>query len=144
MFSESSAEVERRIHSSLMRRKWVIVIVVLLVAGALTSAGLTAWQVYKLKFWRGPDAMFGDQHLKTTVALVELHKVRYGRYPEKLDDLKFLGDWDAIALNAVKYRVNPTGTRYCIEVERGWIAKPHLEIPPEFWKGTGFDPSLCR
>jgi hypothetical protein len=28
----------------------------------------------------GPDQMFGDQHLKTAVALIELHKVRYGHY----------------------------------------------------------------
>lgn len=127
-----------------MRRRTVIVIVAVLAAGALTTAGFSAWQFYKLKFWRGPDVMFGDQHLKTTVALVELHKVRYGRYPETLDDLKYLGDWDSIALSAVKYRVNAARTRYCVEVERGWVAKPHLDMPAEFWQGTGFDPSLCR
>ena len=25
------------------------------------------------------DAMLGDQHLKTAVALIELHEVRYGK-----------------------------------------------------------------
>jgi hypothetical protein len=28
----------------------------------------------------GPDNIFGDQHLKTAVALIKLHKVRLGRY----------------------------------------------------------------
>ena len=37
------------------------------------------------------DNEFGDQHLKTSVALIELHKVRYGRYPDSLSDLKFTG-----------------------------------------------------
>jgi hypothetical protein len=49
---------------------------------------------------------FGDQHLKTTVALVELHKVRYGKYPDSLSDLKFTGQWDQIALQSVRYYPN--------------------------------------
>ena len=40
------------------------------------------------------DRKFGDQHLKTAVALIELHKVRYGEYPETLDDLTYTGEWD--------------------------------------------------
>jgi hypothetical protein len=106
--------------------------------------GLAAWQIYKLQFWRGPDAQFGDQHLKTTIALVELHKVRYGRYPSQLSDLKFQGAWDPIATSAVSYRVNDAGTRYCVEVQRGWVGKPHIEMPAEFWQGTGYDSSLCK
>ncbi len=90
------------------------------------------------------DVQFGDQHLKTSVALVELHRVRYGRYPASLDDLKFLGSWDPIAVDAVAYHVNGDGTRYCIEVQRGWVGKPKLEMPAEFWQGTGYDRALCR
>lgn len=110
----------------------------------IAFGAFSAWQIYKLQFWRGPDAQFGDQHLKTTVALVELHKVRYGRYPETIRDLKFTGAWDPIAINAVSYRTNADGSRYCVEVERGWVGKPHLEMPPEFWRGTGYDRTLCR
>jgi hypothetical protein len=87
---------------------------------------------------------FGDQHLKTTVALVELHKVRYRRYPQTLSELKFLGAWDPIATTSVSYKVNAVGTRYCVEVQKGWVAKPRLQMPPEFWRGTGYDSSLCR
>ena len=86
--------------------------------------------------------MFGDQHLKTTVALVELHKLRYGRYPKSLRELKFAGDWDRIALDAVAYYTNPEGTAYYVEVERGWAGKPTLDMPAEFWKGTGYSPAL--
>src|SRR5215212_9836272 len=32
----------------------------------------------------GLDRKFGNQHLKTTAALIELHKVRDGQYPETL------------------------------------------------------------
>ena len=104
----------------------------------------SAWRIYKLQFWRGPDAQFGDQHLKTTVALVELHKIRYGRYPADLSELKFTGAWDPIATNAVLYRANGDGSRYCVEVQRGWIGKPRLVMPDEFWQGTGHDATLCR
>ena len=40
------------------------------------------------------DAKFGDQHFKTTVALVELYKVRHGDYPEALSAIDFAGEWD--------------------------------------------------
>jgi hypothetical protein len=32
--------------------------------------------------------MFGDQHFKTAIALVELHRVRTGTYPSSLRDIK--------------------------------------------------------
>jgi hypothetical protein len=89
------------------------------------------------------DDKFGDQHLKTTVALLELHRIRYGRYPQSLRHLRFNGDWDQIWLNGMRYVVWPDGTKYCVEVERGWIGKPVLSYPPEFWQGTGYSPDLC-
>jgi hypothetical protein len=89
------------------------------------------------------DDKFGDQNLKSTVALLELHKIRYGRYPQSLRDLRFKGDWDRIWLNSTRYVVSPDGTKYCVEVERGWMGKPVLNYPPEFWQGTGYSPDLC-
>ena len=93
-------------------------------------------------FTHGIDNKFGDQHLKTTVALVELHKVRFGRYPATLRDLKFTGDWDQIALINTRYVCNPEGTAYYVEVARGWIGKPTEVMPEEFWRGTGYSPTL--
>jgi hypothetical protein len=89
-----------------------------------------------------PDNMFGDQHLKTLVALIELHKARCGRYPDSLSDLKFTGQRDQIALQSVRHYPNADRTAYYIEVETGWIGKPDLEMPEEFWRGTGYDASL--
>jgi hypothetical protein len=88
------------------------------------------------------DNKFGDQHLKTTVALLELHKVRYGRYPQSLHDLRFTGEWDQIALKSVRYYAAPDGSAYFVEVARGWVGKPVLDMPPDFWKGTGYSPTL--
>lgn len=91
---------------------------------------------------RGPDNLFGDQHLKSTVALIELHKIRYGRYPDSLRDLRFKGNWDQVWLNSTSYYPNPERTAYYVEVERGWIGKPDFQLPPEFWQGTGYSPRL--
>jgi hypothetical protein len=91
---------------------------------------------------KGPDNMFGDQWLKTSVALIELHKLRYGQYPDTLRDLKFTGQWDQAALQSVRYYPNADHTRYYVEVESGWVGKPDLEIPAEFWRGTGYSSSL--
>lgn len=86
-------------------------------------------------FQKEADVKFGDQNFKSSIALIELHKVRYGQYPAKLSELKFLGEWDPIYLNGVEYNRLENG--YELNVTRGWIGKPTLEYPPEFWKGIG-------
>jgi hypothetical protein len=108
-------------------------VLILLLVGFLVIRSVIASGITK-----GPDNMFGDQHLKTAVALIELHKVRYGKYPETLRDLKFTGQWDQLALQSVAYYPNADGSHYYIEVRRGWVGKPTLQMPDEFWQGTGF------
>ncbi len=93
-------------------------------------------------FQKQADATFGDQHFKTTISLVELHKIRTGSYPQKLSDLNFTGDWDAIALDSVEYKPLPNG--YELNVTRGWIGKPELVYPKEFWQGLGLVKSNLR
>jgi len=112
-------------------------ILILFLAGYFVIHSIIASGITK-----GPDNMFGDQNLKTAVALIELNKVRYGKYPDTLRGLKFTGQWDQLALNSVAYYPNADRTRYYIEVERGWVGKPSLQMPDEFWQGTGYDPSL--
>jgi hypothetical protein len=115
----------------------VVAVLVLIATGIFAVRSIIASGITK-----GPDAMFGDQHLKTTVALIELHKVRFGKYPGSLSDLKFTGQWDQIALQSVRYYPNADRTAYYVEVERGWIGKPDLVMPDEFWRGTGYTVSL--
>lgn len=103
-----------------------------LVIRGIVSAGVTSV----------PDRMFGDQHLKTTVALIEMHKIRFGEYPESLKDLKFTGEWDQIALNSVSYTVSKDRTGYFVTVERGWMGKPSMVMPEGFWDGTGYRADL--
>jgi hypothetical protein len=61
--------------------------------------------------------------------------VRHGRYPATLDQLDFVGEWDRIALASVKYEPLPNG--YALDLVRGWIGKPHVTYPREFWTGLG-------
>lgn len=94
------------------------------------------------KFASQADAQFGDQHFKTAVSLVEMYRLRHGSYPSSLDELDFVGDWDRIALSAVKYERLSDG--YGLELVRGWVGKPELSFPPEFWKGLGIRRSNVR
>ena len=94
------------------------------------------------KFKQEADAKFGDQHFKTAIALVELYKIRHGSYPENLAALDFVGDWDALALNSVAYRRLPDG--YQLDVTRGWIGKPTLNYPADFWNGLGLKRSNAK
>jgi len=88
------------------------------------------------------DAMFGDQHFKTAIALVELYKVRHGTYPEALSDLDFVGDWDKGALMAVEYHRLPDG--YELNVTHGWVGRPTLRYPAQFWNGLGLKKSNAK
>jgi len=125
------------------RRSFALIALIAVAVIALITGGvLEVRSIIASGITKGPDHMFGDQHLKTVVALIELHKVRYGRYPSSLSDLKFTGQWDQIALQSVRYYPNKDRTAYYIEVERGWIGKPDLEMPDEFWRGTGYTTSL--
>jgi hypothetical protein len=91
---------------------------------------------------RSADAKFGDQHFKTAIALVELYRIRHGSYPEKMSDIDFTGDWDRLALMSVAYR--RLGDGYALDVTRGWVGKPKLAYPPEFWKGLGLKESNAK
>jgi hypothetical protein len=96
------------------------------------------------RFFRGAEAEFADQHLKTTVALLELHRVRNGSYPATLGDLKYVGDWDHEALNSVRYCPSSDRTNYYVEVTRAWIGRPKMSMPADFWHGTGYRAELAK
>lgn len=82
------------------------------------------------------DQAFGDQHFKTAISLIELHKVRNGKYPDNLDSLKYLGDWDPMIRSSVYYAKLKEG--YQLDLVKGVHAKPkNLRYPAAFWQGLG-------
>jgi len=97
---------------------------------AILSFGISS-----CSFQKEADQKFGDQHFKTSIALIELHKLRFGEYPNSLSELKFVGEWDQLALSNVRYKKVSGG--YELDVVRGWVGKPELKYPSEFWKGLG-------
>ena len=94
------------------------------------------------QFRKEADAKFGDQNFKSAIALIELHKVRFGTYPDRLADLKFLGAWDQTWISAVEYRRLEDG--YELNLTRGWIGTPDLGYSPEFWRGLGIRQTNVR
>jgi hypothetical protein len=118
--------------------QFIVLIIVAVFSGMLAARAI----IIVSGVPKAPDKLFGDQHLKTAVALIELHKVRFGTYPGSLSDLKFTGEWDQIALQRVGYYPSADRTAYYVEVETGWIGKPDLKMPDEFWHGTGYTTSL--
>ena len=125
------------------KKRISIFVTVLAIAAILTIGGVVAIRyILTTGITTDIDNKFGDQHLKTAVALLELHKARSGLYPDSLADLKFLGDWDRIILFTVAYYPSADRKSYYVEVTRGWIGKPNFTMPDEFWKGTGFSKEL--
>lgn len=91
---------------------------------------------------KNADNAFGDQHFKTAISLIELHKIRYGQYPENLEQLKFTGSWDLMALQSVSYKQNAEG--YDLDVVNGWVGQPEIKYPDEFWQGLGIQHSNMK
>ncbi len=87
------------------------------------------------EFPGGIDEKFGDQHFKSAVSAIELHKVRTGEYPGSLDDLEYLGDWDMIWVQSVGYE--KSGDGYNLYVTRGWAGEPSLKLPEGYRGGLG-------
>jgi hypothetical protein len=115
---------------------------ILLVGAILVGVGVRS--LFKEGVSLGPDKEFGDQHLKTTVAMLELYHVRYGRYPDRLEDITFMGGWDKAVIPSVTYVPSDDRQHYYVEVERGWLGKPQLDYPEAFWRNTGYDPGLKK
>ena len=65
----------------------ILSIVLVLCAILCLCVGLFIHYIGTTGLTRPFDNQFGDQHLKTAVALIELHKTRFGRYPDSLRDL---------------------------------------------------------
>ena len=126
-------------------RRWLIILAITLLILGCLGYGIyrVAHAIADSGFTSQMDQQFGDQHIKTAVALIELHKVRTGRYPEDLSKLRFTGQWDMLALQSIRYTAALDGKSYFVEVQRGWIGKPTLELPAEFWQGTGYNPKLA-
>ena len=81
-----------------------------------------------------PDAV--DQRFKTAIALVELHRLRFGKYPDSLDDLQFLGASDRRTLaKGLRYEKLQDG--YGLDIVSGKDQKPRVTYLPDFWRGLG-------
>ena len=85
-------------------------------------------------FMPGAQEKFVDQGYKTAIALIELHKLRTGQYPNTLNDIKYTGDWDQMYRAFINYKKLETG--YSIEVKDSTIANK-LTYPSDFWSGLG-------
>src|ERR1051325_7818077 len=94
------------------------IVIIIVCTSILVGGGAIGGLVYYLTrsgLTRRFDKMFGDQHLTTSIALLELHKTRYGRYPQSLKELKFIGGWDQLPLNSVRYYPAADGSKYYLE-----------------------------
>lgn len=85
---------------------------------------------------------FGDQHFKTAISLIELHKIREGNYPEVLDSLKYIGDWDIAIFQSVQYKKLPDG--YELNVVGPFEIPDKMKYPEDFWRGLGLRKSNVK
>ena len=93
-------------------------------------------------FYKDANLKFGEQHFISAIAHIELHKTRNGEYPSKLSELEFLGDWDLIWKQSVKYEKLSLG--YNLYVIRGHATSVEVMLPKSFLKGLGLKDSNVK
>jgi hypothetical protein len=75
------------------------------------------------------------------ISLIELHKKRYGNYPDSLKHIKFLTHWD----NFNRYAYTKKGEYYELNVILDSVNRAYnsslnlsdIKCPDEFWHGIG-------
>ena len=79
---------------------------------------------------------FTYEHYTSTIACIELHKIRYGEYPQNLKELKFFGRWTEMAFRLMEYNKVDNGYTL-IPIMDFFGTKAILDYPDEFYQGLG-------
>lgn len=85
--------------------------------------------------------MLADQHFKSALNNIEMHKLRFGTYPSTFRDLKFLS-LDSSFISSMEYQRLDTGYRLNYAGKYASISGEtdvtiNLQYPDEFWQGLG-------
>ena len=93
--------------------------------------------------------IFADQDFKRAIGQIELHKLRYGNYPNSLSELKFLSVMDSSMLSQVEYQRLDTVyelnlTSSFPKINNDGMHEVDLKYPEEFWQGLGCVKSNLR
>jgi len=76
-----------------------------------------------------------DKRFKRAIALIELHRTRFGAYPRTLKDLQFLDQSDYTMLAGTRYELLPDG--YALDVIVPPTTKLEFSYTADFWRGLG-------
>ena len=93
--------------------------------------------------------MMADHTFKTALYSIEMHKVRYGVYPETLRELKFLTMSDSSFFHAVEYQKLDKGYELNLRQTYASVSGQtditiNLDYPDEFWQGLGCEKSNMK
>ena len=86
--------------------------------------------------------MFADQEFQKAIGFIEVHKLRYGEYPNSLAEIKFLNTMDSLTLKDVQYTKLDSAYELNINYKFPLFngkddSNIKLHYPAEFWKGLG-------
>lgn len=88
----------------------------------------------------GAHEMMADMQFKNALANIELHKTRYGRYPQTLKDLKFLSATDSSFIGVEYFKLDSgyeLNLTYEAATFSGTAQTVSIKYPDEFWQGLG-------
>lgn len=82
-----------------------------------------------------------DQTFRKTLGEIELHKLRYQKYPASLTEIRFLNKMDSMNFHSVEYHLLDSGYELNL-IQKAANLNGHqteitVEYPDEFWQGLG-------
>jgi competence protein ComGC len=121
---------------------WVAIGIVLLVAAIVVFVTLVPKIVERSGVIEKQTSFMTQTTVRIVAGQVEIHRLRHGRYPARLSDIEYLGDWERSLFPLVRYYTDSEGSAYYIEPVNifGRAAGPSL--PEGYWQGTGFSEDL--
>lgn len=117
-----------------MNAKYLISIFLLLL---FQECNFEKYQKEAFQKMKEVKVVMNDQSFKTSIALIELHKTRFGTYPDSLGQLRYIGHmFDSTAILSVSYHKLDDGYELSLS-----DTTEHLKYPKEFWQGLGIKKS---
>ena len=116
--------------------------IAIIITGMLTSCFNGNVRRQMANAIRQSQKYVADQDFKHAIGYIEIYKLRFGKYPESLYDLKYIGAFDSTIFHSVQYEKIVDGYKLDLTSDYTTLkgkteGQIILKYPDEFWQGLG-------
>ncbi len=117
-------------------KKLIVIIIVLMLSACINKEKIE-------ENLKELDKLHADRCFKSAIAVLELHKLRFGKYPDAFNKLLFLNAFEKKEIEYVEYKKLPNGYELNLIIAK-FKSEINLNYPSEFWQGLGLRKSNLK